>query len=388
MKIEKNLMIEFLKRFTKNSFTVTIEGKQYQIGEGKSAFHVKFNKMIPLKELASSTSLALGEAYMRGDLEIEGDLYTTLDMFLQEMDNFTLEESTLKKILFSSLSKSNQMKEVSYHYDIGNDFYALWLDKTMNYSCAYFKNENDTLYDAQVQKVERILDKLYLKEGMSLLDIGCGWGYLLIEAAKKYKIKGTGITLSKEQYKKFKERIEEEHLEDYLRVELLDYRDLPSLHMQFDRIVSVGMLEHVGRENYKTFMDRVNDVLKPQGVFLLHYISGLKENGGDPWICKYIFPGGEIPSLREIIHLLGDMKYHTLDVEDLRMHYNKTLLCWNTNFQQHIDEVKTMFDTEFVRMWELYLCSCAAAFHNGSIDIHQILCTKGVNNELPMLRWY
>lgn len=388
MKLEKNLMIEFLKRFTKNAFTVTIEGKQYQIGEGTSAFHVKFNKMIPLKELASSTSLALGEAYMRGDLEIEGDLYSTLDMFLQEIDNFTLEESALKKILFSSLSKSNQMKEVSYHYDIGNDFYSLWLDETMNYSCAYFKKEDDTLYDAQVHKVEHILEKLYLKEGMTLLDIGCGWGYLLIEAAKKYKIKGTGITLSKEQYKKFKERIEEEHLEEYLRVELLDYRDLSKLHMQFDRIVSVGMLEHVGRENYKTFMNCVNDVLKPRGVFLLHYISGLKENGGDPWICKYIFPGGEIPSLREIIHLLGDMKYHTLDVEDLRMHYNKTLLCWNANFQQHVDEVKTMFDEKFVRMWELYLCSCAAAFHNGSIDIHQIVCTKGVNNELPIVRWY
>lgn len=171
----------------------------------------------------------------------------------------------------------------------------MWLDETMSYSCGYFKHPEDTLYQAQVQKVERILEKLYLKEGMTLCDIGCGWGYLLIEAAKKYGIKGVGITLSKEQKKKFEERIKENHLEDQLEVRLMDYRDLPESGFKFDRVVSVGMLEHVGRDNYELFMKSVKSIMNPGGLFLLHYISALQEHPGDAWVKKYIFPGGVVP---------------------------------------------------------------------------------------------
>ena len=163
--------------------------------------------MIPMKELVTSTSLALGEAYMNDDLEIEGDLYEALDHFLGQMDKFSMDRKALKKLIFSSTAKKNQQREVRSHYDIGNDFYKLWLDETMSYSCGYFLHEDDTLYQAQVNKVDYILQKLYLKEGMSLLDIGCGWGFLLIEAAKKYKIRGTGITLSEEQHREFRKRI-------------------------------------------------------------------------------------------------------------------------------------------------------------------------------------
>ena len=269
-----------------------------------------------------------------------------------------------------------------------NDFYRLWLDETMNYSCGYFKTENDTLYEAQVNKTDYILKKLALEEGMSLLDVGCGWGFLLIRAAKEYGVRGTGITLSTEQYEGFKKRIEEEGLEHLLNVQLMDYRDLPKSGMKFDRVVSVGMVEHVGRENYGRFMDCVDKVLNPGGVFLLHFISSQKEHAGDPWIKKYIFPGGVIPSLREIISLMAEHDFHILDVENLRNHYNKTLLCWEKNFKEHESEIKDMFDEEFVRMWDLYLCSCAATFHNGVIDLHQILVSKGANNELPMVRWY
>ena len=194
-------------------------------------------------------------------------------MFLGQMGKFSTDKKALKKLIFSSLTKKNQQKEVSSHYDIGNDFYKMWLDETMSYSCGYFKHPEDTLYQAQVQKVERILEKLYLKEGMTLCDIGCGWGYLLIEAAKKYGIKGVGITLSKEQKKKFEERIKENHLEDQLEVRLMDYRDLPESGFKFDRVVSVGMLEHVGRDNYELFMKSVKSIMNPGGLFLLHYIS-------------------------------------------------------------------------------------------------------------------
>lgn len=386
--LEENVMIPFLKKFDQYPFCVKINGKEYQIGEGKPEFTVTFKKNIPLTSLMTSTSIALGEAYMDGDLEIEGDLYYALDHFLGQMDKFSTDQSALKKLIFTSTGKKNQQKEVQSHYDIGNDFYKLWLDKTMSYSCGYFKHEDDTLEQAQINKVDYILEKLYLKEGMSLLDIGCGWGFLLIEAAKKYKVHGTGITLSEEQYKEFKRRIADQHLEDLLEVELMDYRDLPKLGKTFDRVVSVGMVEHVGRDNYQLFMDCANKVLKEGGVFLLHFISSLKEHPGDAWIKKYIFPGGVVPSLREMISCAAEDGFHTLDVEDLRLHYNRTLLCWEKNFKEHIDEVRSMFDERFVRMWDLYLSACAATFNNGVIDIHQVLFTKGINNDLPMVRWY
>lgn len=256
----------------------------------------------------------------------------------------------------------------------------------MSYSCGYFLSETDTLYDAQVNKVHHILEKLQLKPGMSLLDIGCGWGFLLIEAAKKYGINGVGITLSEEQYLKFQERIRKEGLEDRLTAKLMDYRDLEHSGMTFDRAVSVGMLEHVGRDNYPLYLKNVDSVLKPKGLFLLHYISAQKEHPGDAWMRKYIFPGGTVPSLREILYLLPDYNFYTLDVESLRRHYNRTLLCWRNNFMNHREEIQKRYGEEFTRMWELYLCSCAATFKNGVIDLHQILISKGINNELPMLR--
>lgn len=385
---EEKVLVPFMKKFDEHPFLMKTEGGEYRIGEGAPEFTVRFKRPIPLKELTTSTSLALGDAYMNGDLEIEGDLYNALDHFLGQMGKFSTNQGVLKKLIFSSTAKKNQQKEVQSHYDIGNDFYKLWLDETMSYSCGYFRHEDDTLYQAQVNKVEYILEKLHLEEGMTLLDVGCGWGFLLLEAAKKYRIHGVGITLSKEQYKKFRERIEEESLEGLLQVELMDYRDLPRYGKTFDRVVSVGMAEHVGRGNYQLFMDSVSKVLKPGGLFLLHFISGLKEHPGDPWVKKYIFPGGTVPSLREMLSCAAEDNFHTLDVENLRLHYNRTLLCWEKNFRDHIDEIRKMFDEKFIRMWEMYLCACAATFHNGIIDLHQILLSKGINNELPMVRWY
>lgn len=386
--IEENVLITFLSKFDQHPFLVKYQGREYKIGQGDPVFTVNFKKSIPLTDLVTSTSLALGEAYMDGNLEIEGDLYQALDHFLGQMGKFSTDENALKKLLYTSVSQKNQVKEVSSHYDIGNEFYELWLDETLSYSCGYFKHPNDSLYQAQVNKVDYILRKLCLKPDMTLLDIGCGWGFLLIEAAKKYGIRGMGITLSHEQLDKFRDRIDEEGLGDYLHVQLMDYRDLQETEFKFDRVVSVGMVEHVGRKNYQLFQDCVSRVLKDGGMYLLHFISALKEHPGDPWIKKYIFPGGMVPSLREMVSTMAEDNFHILDVENLRLHYNKILLCWKENLDKHRDEVVWMFDEKFARMWELYLASCAATFHNDIIDLHQILATKGINNELPMTRWY
>lgn len=387
-KLEEKAMVSFLKRFDANPFKVKFKDNEYLIGEGEPTFTVDLKEPIPVSKLMESTSIALGEAYMDGTLVIEGDLYYALNHFLGQMDSFSTSGDVLSKLTHNPLTKKKQAEEVQSHYDIGNDFYKLWLDETMCYSCAYFKNPGDTLYQAQVNKVDRILEKLYLHEGDRLLDIGCGWGFLLIEAAKKYKIKSTGITLSHEQYDEFNRRIKDQHLEDYLTVKLMDYRDLPKSGLKFDRVVSVGMVEHVGRDNYQLFNDCVDAVLEEGGLFLLHFISGMHEKPGDAWMSKYIFPGGMLPSLREMITDMTEDNFHVQDVENLRMHYNMTLLEWDKNFRAQLDKVRTMFDERFIRMWDLYLNGCAAGFYTGMMDLHQILVTKGVNNKLPITRWY
>ena len=390
MAFDKMIVKKLLKKFDDVPFVVKFpDGEEFKVGEGEPQAIIRANGGIDMGAVMKSPSLALGEAYMDKTLELEkGDLFEILNMVLAKLEDFASDFSGLTKIMKTSTSKKNQKQEIATHYDIGNEFFELWLDETMSYSCGYFKHETDTLYDAQVHKVEHILKKLNLKEGQTLLDIGCGWGYLLIAAAKKYHVEGVGITLSEEQYKKGQERIKEEGLEGQVEIRLMDYRDLEKSGMTFDRIVSVGMLEHVSRDNYPLFFKNIDKVLNKKGIVLLHYISGRQEHDGDPWIKKYIFPGGIIPSLREIIYLIGEYNYYTLDVESLRRHYEKTLLEWSKNYAAKRDVIDTMFEERFVRMWELYLVSCASVFHNGICDIHQILFTKGVDNDLPMTRNY
>jgi len=377
---------QYLRSITPAAFELETAEEFHVIGVGPAQFKVKVKTKIPKSQLLKSTSLALGEAYIRGDIEVDKDLYEVLNCFLAGMDSFKINKLALRHLLYSPKTKGNQKKEVTAHYDMGNEFYQLWLDETMSYSCGYFRQDEDSLFEAQTRKVDHILTKLQLKPGMTLLDIGCGWGFLLKRAVEHYGVTGVGITLSEEQYRHFSEEIKEQNLADRLKIKKMDYRELLKNNMEFDRVVSVGMMEHVGRGNYGTFLAAVNSMLKPGGVGLLHYISTLEESPGDPWIKKYIFPGGMIPSLREIISLFPDYRFYTLDVESLRRHYTKTLLCWRENFLKKQDYIRQTYGEEFTRMWELYLTSCAAAFNNGIVDLHQILFSKGINNRLEMVR--
>ncbi|XZI53467.1 class I SAM-dependent methyltransferase [Clostridium perfringens] len=390
MEINKNIVKSIAEHLSDRPFDLEYwDGEIIKYGEGEPEFKLIIKNFPSKKELLSDPSVALGEAYMKGDIDIEGDLQKFFESIIRNKDSFMNKNTVFRlasKIKAPSLIKSK--KDIAHHYDIGNNFYSLWLDKTMSYSCGYFKNPTDTLYDAQMNKIHHILKKLNLKEGQHLLDIGCGWGYLIIEAAKLYKVKALGITLSEEQFKKAKERIKQEGLEDLVDVQLMDYRNLEKSNLEFDRIVSVGMAEHVGHANLPLFFKNVDSVLKESGLFLLHNITNLVETEGNKWITTYIFPGGYLPTLREELNIAADINFRTLDVESLRLHYMKTLEEWCKNFMNHLDEERDMFDDEFLRMWHLYLATCAAAFHYWDIDIHQILFSKGINNTLPMTRKY
>ena len=378
-KTEEKAMVQFLERFTDYPFLVKFKNSEYHIGEGEPTFTVNFKKAIPLADLMKSTSLALGEAYMRGDLDIEGNLYEALDHFLGQMGKFSTNESALKKIMFSSTSKKNQEKEVTSHYDIGNDFYKLWLDETMSYSCGYFIHEDDTLYQAQVNKVDYILKKLHLEEGMSLLDIGCGWGGLAHYMASNYDVSVVGVTISAEQQKMAQERCEGLDV----TILLQDYRDLND---QFDRIVSVGMFEHVGPKNYDTYFAVVDRNLKPEGIFLLHTIGSKKTDlNVDPWINKYIFPNGCLPSVRQIAQS-SEPHFVMEDWHNFGADYDTTLMAWYERFLAAWPEIADNYSERFKRMFTYYLNACAGAFRARDIQLWQVVFSRGVENGLRVAR--
>lgn len=272
---------------------------------------------------------------------------------------------------------------ISYHYDLGDDFYALFLDTTMTYSCGYFHTETDSLEQAQLNKYEHICRKLALQPGEKLVDIGCGWGGMLIYAAQNYGISGLGNTLSLNQYESAKTRIKELGLQDRIEVVLADYRQISG---EFDKFVSIGMFEHVGKAFISEYMRAVANLLKRGGTGMLHTIGKDAESPSDAWILKYIFPGGYIPNLTEIVDEMGRAGFSILDVENLRFHYGHTLDQWANSYEKNLEKVRGMFDESFVRMWRLYLHASSAGFKYGSSCLFQILFSKGLNNELPLTR--
>ncbi|RJX29159.1 MAG: class I SAM-dependent methyltransferase [Desulfurivibrio sp.] len=365
------------------------DGSSLRFGSGQD-FTIRFKTKDALKSLFADISMGFGEGYMNGDIEVEGDLRHVTRLAYQTQPLQAVTMRLLCNLAVLNLKQRNtqrrDQKHIASHYDIGDDFYRLWLDREMVYSCAYFQNENDSLEQAQENKMQLCCRKLRLRERENLLDIGCGWGGLLLAAAEKYGIRGTGITLSRNQEKCGNARIRKHGLQDRLKIAYLDYRDLEKLGQRFDKIVSIGMFEHVGKKNINDFFATVSKVLKPHGLLLLHTIGKVAEEPTNTWMKKYIFPGCHIPDLSSICKgaLQSGLKF--IDCEDLRVHYGRTLDQWLTRFEAHRNEIRQMFDERFVRMWRFYLAGCSSSFWHGNMHVFQLLFSAGTRNDLPLTR--
>ena len=385
------------KLFKKDGFIlVDADSKKYIIGlpKKKNPITIKIlNKKFHYK-LLFRPDLYFGEAYSDGDVLIEnGTLTDFLDLALM---NIGRNELNLFSKLINKLSSSyryltnfNFIKKskmnVSHHYDLSDELYDLFLDPKRQYSCGYFKNENDTLETAQNNKIQHIIKKLNILPNQKVLDIGCGWGSLAIDIAKSANCEVTGITLSKNQFDYCVKRVKELNMENQVIFKLIDYREL---NEKFDRIVSVGMFEHVGRKFYKKFFKQVNKLLNYNGVSLIHTIGSVNPpRGPHPWVTKYIFPGGYTPSLSEVTTPIEKAGLIVSDIEVLKLHYSHTLRHWKENCIKNKVKITEMYDEKFFRMWEFYLTGCEIAFKWGDQVVYQFQLTKNYTST-PTTRDY
>ena len=391
-------LINFLNNLIQHDGFILIDSKSNKYVIGKP---IKEKPLI-LKLLDKSLNYKLllypdlyfGEAYTNGSLVIEnGTITEFLDIVLKNIGKkhiniyskiFNKIKGTYKHLTnFNKGIKSKQ--NVAHHYDISEKLYDLFLDLNRQYSCAYFKNESDTLEEAQNNKIDHIIKKLNIKPNQKVLDIGSGWGTLAINIAQKTKASVTGITLSENQLEFSKNKVKELNLGNQVDFKLLDYRDL---NEKYDKIVSVGMFEHVGRKFYKTYFNNVYKLLKDRGIALIHTIgSSNPPRDPQPWITKYIFPGGYTPSLSELAKPIENSGLVISDIEVLRMHYAYTLKHWKERFLSKKETVLELFDEKFLRMWEFYLASCEMAFKWGDQVVFQMQLIKK-HSAVPNTRDY
>ena len=392
------LLARFLNKiFKKNGFIlIDADKKKYIIGEPKKKEPITI-KLLDKKlhyKLLINPDLYFGEAYTDGSLQIENaDITEFLDIALMNIgrNEFNYISYLMNRLRgsYRYLTNFNFIKKskmnVSHHYDISDDLYDLFLDPKRQYSCAYFKNENDDLETAQNNKIQHIIKKLNIKKDQKVLDIGCGWGGLALEIARKTDCEVTGITLSENQLKYATQKAKELNLDNQVKFKLIDYREL---NEKFDRIVSVGMFEHVGRKFYKKFFKQVERLLKDDGVSLIHTIgSVMPPRDPHPWITKYIFPGGYTPSLSEVTKPVEKAGLVVSDIEVLKLHYSYTLKNWKLNCLKNKEKIIKMFDEKFFRMWEFYLAGCEMAFKWGDQVVYQFQLTKNYTST-PATRDY
>jgi cyclopropane-fatty-acyl-phospholipid synthase len=357
--------------------------------------------------------LRLAEAYFCGDLDIEGDFFAALALkdHLQELRMSVGEKigAVASALRLRALNADRRFRQaqwtpshgrtvkahtkaenrdaVQFHYDVSNEFYALWLDRAMVYSCAYFENPDVDLDTAQEAKLEHICRKLSLQPGESFLDVGCGWGALVIHAAQRYGVKAHGVTLSPQQLKVARERIARAGLENRVSVELQDYRDLPGESV-YDKVASVGMFEHVGLKNLPSYFSTVHRLLKPHGLFLNHGIThdseGWQESVSTEFINRYVFPDGQLDNISNIQHVMERARFEIADVEALRPHYAMTLRHWVARLERSHARALQYVNEATYRVWRLYMSACALDFEAGDIGIYQVLASKRAAGNLPL----
>ena len=343
----------------------------------------------------SATLDKLADAYIQEKIDVQGGLREIISVAykLAMASNASTQTRLQRVVKHLSHSRKSDRKAIEYHYDVSNDFYKLWLDRNMVYSCAYFASGDEDLETAQMAKIDHILKKIDLKPNQTLLDIGCGWGALVIRAAQKYGAQCLGITLSENQFALANARIKQAGLAGRVEIRLIDYRDLEG---SFDRITSVGMFEHVGKRNLPTYFSKIQQLLKDEGVAMNHGITSTDADSGDTilgggdFIDKYVFPEGELPHLSLVLDKMQRSGLEIFDVENLRRHYANTLGIWTERFEQNSQLIRSLVDEKKYRIWRIYLAGCAHAFETDQISIYQIVCRKAGRPaaSLPWSRHY
>jgi cyclopropane-fatty-acyl-phospholipid synthase len=343
-----------------------------------------------LWRMIRNPNLHVGEDYASGRLGVIGSLERLVDVVYGVRPSLG-ESGWLKRLVLDASSRQRRntlrraQENIHRHYDIGNDFYRLWLDEQMQYTCAYYPQPSATLEAAQFAKMDHVCRKLRLQPGETVAEAGCGWGGLSRHMARHYGVKVKAFNISHEQIREARRRAEAEGLAG--RVEYIedDYRHIEG---QFDAFVSVGMLEHVGKHHFHQLGEVINRCLAPTGRGLIHSIGQNQSEPLNPWIDRYIFPGAYPPTLREMLEVLEPWAMSVLDVENLRLHYAKTLEHWLARFENHVEEIEDMFDEEFVRMWRFYLASSMGSFTSGSLQLFQVVFSRQHNNVIPWTREY
>lgn len=391
--ISKNAQDNEFIKCIKNIFYQTKKNFNIELWNGKTIsyshnpeFTLRFLDKNTFKKLiATPNIMAFAKAFIDKKFDIEGNIVDALKL---KDDISSIEmPSKYKIILFLNSidflnnihTKKADKKCISHHYDVSNNFYKLFLEDSMMYSCAYFKENTSSLTEAQENKMEHICKKLMLKPNEMLLDVGCGWGSMIMWAAKNYGVKAKGITISKEQYKYAKQMIKTNGLEEKCCVELKDYRDIKGEAI-YDKIVSIGMFEHVGSKNLPVYFNNMNRLLKEDGLFLNHGITTRKDSNlsksESEFIKEYIFPGGELENISYVLDSMENSKFDIFDVECLREHYYKTLKCWVENLKNNRQKAIKLTDEKTYRTWLLYMSGCAINFESDCISVYQVLLGK------------
>lgn len=363
------------------------------LGAAAPRITLTLNSPSALKLFINPNLSALAESYLKQEIDIEGEIQDIIRLLAPVFRGSDQSKPRAERFTLFRHNRERDSRAIRHHYDVSNDFYALWLDRQRVYSCAYFRSPDDSLDLAQAQKIDHLCKKLRLQPGDRLLDIGCGWGALILWAAEKYGVNCVGITLSEQQHSYASEHIAARGLAKRVEVRLQDYRDVPE-DQPFDKIVSVGMFEHVGARRLSAYFAKIHRLLRPGGVAMNHGITsaslgGERTSTGNEFIEKYIFPDGELVHVSKVMEIMAREGLEVLDVESLRRHYAQTLWHWVTRLEANSETAKTIVGEERYRAWRAYLGGFAYAFEQGWDNLYQILAAKPLANgslDYPMTR--